>query len=92
MEVVLLMTARSPWLPTSAAPGLTLKSPLSVTAADQAERAPDSKLSAKIKSAEVVAVGVAVKVNVAVDVRVGVGVGVRVAVSVGVNVAGTVGV
>lgn len=81
MEVVLLMTALSPWLPTSAAEGLILKSPLSVTAADHVEREPDSKLSAKITSAEVVAVGVLVTVEV--GVRVAVGVNVLVAVGVG---------
>ena len=82
------MTARSPWLPTSAADGLTLKSPLSVTAADQAESEPDSKPSAKITSADIVGVGVLVIVEVAVGVRleVGVAVGVRVWVAVGVNV------
>lgn len=68
MEVVLLMTALSPWLPTSAAEGLTFKSPPSVAADDQAERVPDSKPSAKSTSVEVVAVGVLVNVGVAVGV------------------------
>jgi hypothetical protein len=87
MEVVLLITALSPWLPTSAAEALALRSPLSVTAADQAEREPDSNPSAKITSPDVVAVGVRVAVKLAVGVRLGVKVGVNVRVAVCVAVA-----
>src|SRR5215216_2127558 len=39
-----------PWLPASAAAALTLRSPLSIESDVQAERLPDSKLSAKILS------------------------------------------
>jgi len=49
---------------------------------DQAERPPDSKLSAKIKSGN--GVFVAVAVNVAVGVKVGVEVDVKVGVTLGV--------
>lgn len=76
------MTARSPWLPTRAAEALTLKSPPSVAAADQDERVPDSKPSAKIGSAEVVGVAVLEGVEVAVAVRVCVEVGVNVRAAV----------
>ena len=65
-----MITALRPWLPTSAADALTLRSPPSVTEVDQAEREPDSKPSAKITSAKVVAVGVLVRVEVVVGVRV----------------------
>jgi hypothetical protein len=82
MEAVLLITACKPWLPTSAAEALGLRSPPSVTAADQAESPPDSNPSAKIRSAADggvdVLVAVAVAVLVAVLVRVAVRVGVEV--------------
>src|SRR6266545_1346457 len=85
------MTACSPRLPTSAAAGLTLRSPALVLLDDQADRLPDSKPSAKIRSAEFgvgvfVAVGVGVFVPPAVGVGVRVGVGVFAAVGVGVRV------
>jgi len=44
------ITARKPWLPASAAAGFTLKSPSSIESDVQADRLPDSKLSAKIRS------------------------------------------
>src|SRR6266545_709220 len=93
------MTACSPRLPTSAAAGLTLRSPALVLLDDQADRLPDSKPSAKIRSAEFgvgvfVAVGVGVFVPPAVGVGVLVGVGVFAppAVRVGVGVLVAVGV
>ena len=61
---------------------LALRLPPSVLDDDQAERLPDSKPSAKIKSGNGVFVAVAVKV--AVDVKVGVEVDVNVGVRVGV--------
>ena len=82
IDAVLLMTARKPWLPTSAAAELTIRSPPSVTAADQAEREPDSNPSAKIRSEGDGGVGVVVDVGV----RAGVEVGVFVLVTVGVAV------
>jgi hypothetical protein len=84
------MTARKPWLPASAAEVLTFRSPPSVTAADQAEREPDSNPSAKIRSAAEDGVGVRVAVGVGVGVLVAVGVGGS--VEVGVLVLVTVGV
>ena len=82
-----MITACRPWLPTRAAAALTLRSPLSLLLEDQADRPPDSKPSAKMKSAWGVGVWVAVAVGVAVGVTVGVGVTVSVAVMVGVVVA-----
>ena len=75
------INACSPKDPPTAAAAVTLKSPLSVTLEDQAERFPDSNPLLKIRSAR----GVGVKVAVAV--LVGVGVLVAVAVLVGVGVA-----
>ncbi len=70
-------------MPTSAAVVLALRLPASVLLADdQAERLPDSKPSAKIKSGN--GVFVTVEVNVAVGVKVGVEVDVKVGVRVGV--------
>ena len=80
------MTARKPWLPASAAAGLTDRSPPSVTAADQVESDPASNPSAKIRSAADGGVGVLVIVATAVGVRDGVEVGVFVRVTVGVEV------
>src|SRR5690348_17779026 len=92
------MTARKPWLPTSAAAELAFRSPPSVTAADQAEREPDSNPSEKIRSegdggvGVLVAVGVRDGVEVGVDVAEGMEVGVYMGdgvnegVRVGVNV------
>ena len=82
-----------PWLPISAAVVLTLRSPWSVLLDDQAERLPDSKLSAKIRSDPFdVLVGVGVRVAVGVGVLVGVGEGpILVAVAVGVRVGVFVG-
>ena len=75
-----------PLLPINAAAPLTLRSPPSVVFDDQAEKLPDSKLSAKIRSDEA-GVEVRVAVGPGVDVRVAVGagpdVGVRVAVGTG---------
>jgi hypothetical protein len=76
-------------LPTKAEAVLTLKSPLSVLLADQAERLPDSKPSAKIKSG---GVDVGEGTKVAVDVKVGLGVLVGVKVAVGMIVGVKVGV
>ena len=67
-------------MPISAAAGLTLRSPASVVLDDQAERLPDSRPSAKIRSATVVGLGVGVRVGVRVRVRVAVAVPVEVAV------------
>ena len=67
-------------LPISFAAALTLRSPLSAVEDDQAERLPDSKLSAKIGSGIGVLVAVGVDVNVGVKLGVGVFVGVKVAV------------
>ena len=78
-------------MPTRAAVLLTLRLPLSVAEEDQAERLPDSKLSAKMESDNGVPVGVGVKVAAGVEVAVGVkvaaGVDVRVGVTVGVGVS-----
>src|SRR5688500_4846855 len=50
MDLLSSSSACKPWLPTNAAPVLTLRSPASIVLADQAERLPDSKLSAKMTS------------------------------------------
>lgn len=89
------ITACIPDEPTRAAAVSALRSPASVTLADQAERSPDSNPSAKITSGMGVAVGEAVVVAVTVigvGVFGGVDVGVRVAVSVGVAVGVNVSV
>lgn len=74
-------TACRPLAPTRAAAVVTLKSPPSVVLADQADRLPVSKPSAKIRSGS----GVGVKVGVAVGVLVG---GTGISVGVGVSVGG----
>ena len=71
---------------------MTLRSPPSIDADVQADREPDSKLSAKMRSADIVEVGVRDCVCVAVGVRLCVEVGVRVAVNVAVGVREFVGV
>src|SRR6185503_19904460 len=91
------MTACRPWLPTSAAAGLTLRSPASIAVVVQADTLPDSNPSAKIRSGSaLVAVGVGVNVGVdegpTVGVFVGVSEGPAVAVNVGVDEGPTVGV
>src|SRR6185503_666163 len=91
------MTACRPWLPTSAAAGLTLRSPASIAVVVQADKLPDSNPSAKIRSGSaLVAVGVGVNVGVdegpTVGVFVGVSEGPAVAVNVGVDEGPTVGV
>src|SRR5688500_5954697 len=73
-----------PWLPTRAAVPLTLRSPWSIRLADQAEKLPDSKPSAKITS-DTAGVFVTVGVGVWVGVLVGVGEGPGVLVWVGVR-------
>ena len=91
------MTAWRPWLPTSAAAALTLRSPTSVALNVQADKLPDSKPSAKIRSGTVL-VAVGVRVNVGVDegptvgVSVGVDEGSSVGVSLGMGVSLGVGV
>src|SRR4026209_823096 len=91
------MSACRPWLPTSAAAGLTLRSPRSLALVVQADKVPDSKPSAKIRSGSAL-VAVRVGVNVGVDegptvgVKVGVSEGRAVGVSVGVDEGPTVGV
>src|SRR5688572_4267325 len=94
MDAVLLITARKPWLPNSAAVALTLKLPPSVTADDQRERFPASNPSAKIRSVVAVFVGALVLVAVAVAALVAVDakVGDKVFVAVGVSVSVLVGV
>lgn len=99
MDAVLLITARKPWLPTSAAVALTLRSLPSVTADDQEEIFPASNPSAKIRSAIAVFVGALVLIAVAVaalvavavcegrEVAVCVKVGNKVLVAVGVGVS-----
>src|SRR5688572_30342190 len=52
MEVLSSIVACMPWLPTSAAAPVTLRSPRSIVLDDQAEKLPDSKPSAKIRSEE----------------------------------------
>src|SRR6266508_1267789 len=92
MELLSSISACNPLLPTKAAAPVTLRSPASVTLDDQAERLPDSKPSAKIRSDSVlvwvgVFVGVAVGppgVGVLEGVGVLIGVGVMVGVGVGV--------
>src|SRR6185503_4472565 len=91
------MSACRPWLPTSAAAGVTLRSPRSLALVVQADRLPDSKPSAKMRSGSaLVAVGVGVNVGVdegpTVGVKVGVSEGPAVGVSVGVAEGPTVGV
>ena len=85
----------------SAAEGFTLRSPASLVLAVQAEKFPDSKPSAKIRSDRLdvfvgvgvlVGVKVAVAVGVLVCVFVGVGEGPDVGVFVGVEVGVLVGV
>ena len=72
-----------PFEPVNAAAGLTLRSPLSVLLADQAEKLPLSKPSAKITSeAEEVGEGVKVCEGVAVAVAVNVAVAIAVFVAV----------
>src|SRR6266545_6034498 len=71
MELLSSISACSPLLPTKAAPALTLRSPPSMTLEVQAERLPDSKPSAKIRS---VTCGVLVGVGEGPGVNVGVGV------------------
>src|SRR6185503_20904211 len=91
MVLLSSISACIPWLPTSAAAALTLRSPRSLLLDVQAEKLPDSNPSAKIRSDTLdvfVAVGVRVKVGDGPGVKVDVGVGVR----VGVNVAPGVGV
>src|SRR6185503_220368 len=97
MVLLSSISACIPWLPTSAAAALALRSPRSLLLDVQPDKPPDSNPSAKITSDTLdvfVAVGVRVKVgdgpgvNVDVAVKVKVGVGVR----VGVNVAPAVGV
>ena len=80
-----LISACRPCVPTSAADGLTLRSPALIALEVQAERLPDSNPSAKIKSEPS---GVCVAVAVGVDVCVEVRIGVAVAVCVGVEDAG----
>ena len=67
------ITACKPWLPVNAAAALTLRSPKSTVLDVHANKLPDSKLSAKIKSDEP---GVLVIVGIIVAVAVGVCVGV----------------
>ena len=90
-----MITACNPWLPTSAAAALTLTSLPSVELDNQADRLPDSKLSAKIWS-EVIGGIIGVRVAVAIEALVAVAgtIGVRVAVDSEplVAVAGTIGV
>src|SRR6185503_20749360 len=88
-----------PWLPVSAAEALTLRSPRSMVLEVQAEKLPDSKLSAKIRSDPLgvlvgvdAFVGVGVAVAVCVGVLVGVGEGPAVFVEVAVGVGVLVGV
>src|SRR6185503_14948829 len=79
------MIACRPWLPTSAAAGLTLRSPASIAVVVQADRLPDSNPSAKIRSGSaLVAVGVGVNVGVDEGPTVGVNVGVDEGPTVGV--------
>ena len=94
IPALLSIRACRPLVPTSAAAELTLKSPRSVVLLVQADKLPDSKPSAKIRSAGSVGVfvGVAVSVNVEDGVRVSVGVGVSVRVDVGDSVGVLVGV
>ena len=73
--------AAIPHWPESAALVTTLSRPPLVTEVGHAEKLPDSKLSAKIKSVTDVAVGTGMLV--AVEVAVGAWVGVRVGVLVG---------
>ena len=79
-----MISARRPKLPSRAATGLTLRSPLPVML-DHADMFPDSKPSAKIRSGKgvFVAVGVFVIVGVCVEVAVKLAVEVAVAVWVG---------
>lgn len=101
---MLLITARKPYVPDSAAVVLTFRFPPFVTLDVHAERFPDSKSSANIKSDGVaVGVGVAVGAWVGVGVKVGTGVfvggmgvavggiGVFVGVGVGIGVLVAVG-
>lgn len=83
------INAAMPDGPTSAAEGLILRSPESVTLADQSLKPVRSKLLLKIVSAGVVGVAVGVRVAVAVgeEVRVEVDVGLLVTVGEGVNVS-----
>lgn len=97
MLVLLMKVACNPWLPSRAAPALTLKLPPLFEFALQAEKLPLSKPSLKIRSGTA-DVGVAVNVGAGVLVFVGVrkgpdvGVAVDVNVGVGVNAAMEVGV
>ena len=69
------MTACRPLVPTSAAAGVTLRSPRSLALVVQADKLPDSNPSAKIRSGTVL-VAVGVNDATAVGVLVGVFVGV----------------
>src|SRR5687767_16033333 len=82
MEVLSSIVACMPRLPTSAAALVTLRSPRSIMLEDQAEKLPDSKPSAKIKS-EGDGVGVRVGEGPGAGVFVLDGVLVRVKVAVG---------
>src|SRR6266542_4781893 len=83
MELLSSISACSPLLPTKAAPALTVRSPASMTLEVQADRLPDSKPSAKIRS---VTWGVLVGVGDGPGVNVGVGVFVLTGVWLGTGV------
>src|SRR6266508_1457966 len=95
MELLSFITPCNPFLPDKAAAAFTLRSPLSVALDDQADRLPDSKSSAKIRSDEFTGgIGMDVDVDPGILVTVAIGSGVCVAVEAEMLVAvgGTKGV
>src|SRR6266508_2530370 len=95
MELLSFITPCNPFLPDKAAAAFTLRSPPSVALDDQADRLPDSKSSAKIRSDEFTGgIGIDVEVDPGILVPVDIGSGVCVAVEAEMLVAvgGTKGV